>query len=102
MLSQYFKIHGRESGELRSAVVLGVKKAVRIDCAKRTEDPYPGRKLSFTSDMVARDTLGDRLASLAFRCGFCHLLRLSEYLNLSGSKLFRHCILAKHVVLQGR
>jgi hypothetical protein len=95
MLSQYFKIHGRESGELRSAVVLGVKKAVRIDCAKR-------RKLSFTSDMVARDTLGDQLASLAFRCGFCHLLRLSEHLNPSGSKLFRHCILAKHVVLQGR
>ena len=44
----------------------------------------------------------DRLVALAFRCGFCHLLRASEYLNPSGSKLSRHCILAKHVVFQYR
>ena len=37
---------------------------------------------------------------MAFRCGFCHLLRASEYLNPSGSKLSRHCILARHVVFQ--
>ena len=74
------------------------------------EDPYPGRKLPFTVDMVehaiifhrARDTVGDRLVALAFRCGFCHLLRALEYLNPSGSKLSRHCILAKHMVFQYR
>ena len=35
-------------------------------------------------------------------CGFCHLLRASEYLNPSGSKPSRHCILANHVVFQYR
>jgi hypothetical protein len=45
---------------------------------------------------------GDRLIALAFRYGFCHLLRASEYLNPSGSKLSRHCILAKHVLFQYR
>ena len=45
---------------------------------------------------------GDRLLALAFRCGFCHLLRASEFLNPSGSKLSRHCIRAKHVVFQYR
>ena len=107
-VSHYYRSHGRESCELRSAAVLGVKKAVRIDCARRTEEPYPGRKLPFTGAMVAqailfhraRDTVFDRLVAMAFRCGFCHLLRASEYLNPSGSKLSRHCILAKHVVLQ--
>ena len=90
--------------------MLGVKRAVRIECAKRTENPYPGRKLPFTGGMVAhaigfhraRDSVLDRLVALAFRCGFCHLLRASEYLNPSGSKLSRHCILAKHVVFQYR
>ena len=46
----------------------------------------------------ARDTVVDRLVAVAFRCGFCHLLRASEYLNPSGGKLSRHCILAKYVV----
>ena len=36
-VSHYYRIHGRESCELRSAAVLGVTKAVRIDCARRTE-----------------------------------------------------------------
>jgi hypothetical protein len=39
---------------------------------------------------------------MAFRCGFCHLLRASENLNPSGSKLSFHCIRAKHVVFQYR
>ena len=72
------------------------------------EDTYPGRKLPFTGDMMAqaiiyhraRQSVGDQLISLAFRCGFSHLLRASEYLNPSGSRLSRHCILAKHVVFQ--
>ena len=98
------------SGVLRTPVRGGVGKAVRIDCSKRTEEPHPGRKLPFTADMVApaiifhraRDTVVDRLVAVAFRCGFCHLLRASEYLNPSGSKLSRHCILAQHVVFQYR
>ena len=49
-----------------------------------------------------RDSVLDRFVAVAFRCGFCHLLRASEYLNPSGSKLSRHCILAKHVVFQYR
>jgi hypothetical protein len=106
----YYKIHGRCSDALLSPAVLGVKRAVRIECATLTEDPYPGRKLPFTGDMVAqailyhrvRQSVGDQLISLAFRCGFSHLLRASEYLNPSGSRLSRHCILAKHVVFQYR
>ena len=109
-VSHYYKVHGRCSDALRSPAVLGVKRAVRIACAKRIEDPYPGRKLPFTGDMVAhaisvhraQGSAGDRLNALAFRCGFCHLLRASEYLNPSGSKLSRHCIRAKHVVFQYR
>ena len=109
-VSHYYKIHNRISDELRSKAVLGVKRAVRIECAQRTENPYPGRKLPFTGDMVAqaisfhhvRNSGLDRLVAVAFRCGFCHLLRASEYLNPSGSKLSRHCILAKHVVFQYR
>jgi len=49
-----------------------------------------------------RGSMRDLLVALAFRCGFCHLLRASEYLNPSGSKLSRHCILAKHVLFQYR
>ena len=85
-VSHYYKVHDRFSDGLRSPAVLGVKRAVRIACAKRTEDPYPSRKLHFTGDMVAhairvhraQDSAGDRLLALAFRCGFCHLLRASE------------------------
>ena len=106
----YYKIHDRVSTELLSQAVVGVKRAVRIECAMATEDLHPGRKLPFTGDMVAnaiifhraRRSGGDRLIALAFRCGFCHLLRASEYLNPSGSRLSRHCILAKHVVFQYR
>ena len=91
-VSHYYKVHGRCSDALRSPAVLGVKRAVRIACAKRTEDPYPGRKLPFTGDMVAhaisvhraQGSTGDRLIALAFRYGFCHLLRASKYLNPSG------------------
>ena len=109
-VSHYYKVHGRCSDALRSPAVLGVKRAVRLDYATRNEDPYPGRKLPFTGDMVAqaiifhrvRGSTGDLLVALAFRCGFCHLLRASEYLNPSGSKLSRHCILAKHVLFQYR
>jgi hypothetical protein len=47
-----------------------------------------------------KGSVGDQLVALAFQCGFSHLLRAgSEYLNPSGSRLSRHCILAKHVVL---
>ena len=104
----YYKIHGRTSNELLSAAVLAVKRAVRIESAMSREDPFPERKLPFTGDMVApaisfhRARLSgiDLLIALAFRCGFCHLLRASEYLNPSGSRLSRHCIRAKHVVFQ--
>ena len=88
MLSQYFKIHGHESAST-------VPSVPRI----RTTGNMVAQAVIFHR---ARDTVGDRLVALAFRCGFCHLLRVSEHLNPSGSKLSRHCILAKHVVLQGR
>ena len=102
--------HNRVSTELLSQAVLGVKQAVRIECAMATDDLHPGRKLPFTGDMVAHAIIfhrarwsgDDRLIALAFRCGFCHLLRTSEYLNPSGSQLSRHCILAKHVVFRYR
>ena len=106
----YYKIHGRCSDALLSPAVSGVKRAVRIECATLTEDPYPGRKLPFTGDMLeqaiiyhrARQSVGNHLISLAFRCEFNHLLRASEYLNPSDSRLSRHCILAKHVLFQYR
>jgi len=106
----YYKIHGRNSDALLSQAVLGVKRAVRIDCAKRCESPYPGRKLPFTGDMVAaaitfhrgRMSICDSLIALALRGGFCHLFRASEYLNPSGGMLSRHCVLAKHVLFQYR
>ena len=109
-VSHYYKVNGRCSDALRSPAVLGVKRAVRLDCATRNEDPYPGRKLPFAGDMVAqaiifhrvRGSMGDLLMALAFRCGFCYLLRASEYLNPSGCKLSHHCILAKHVLFQYR
>ena len=53
-VSHYYKVHGRCSDALRSPAVLGVKRAVRLDYATRNEDPYPGRKLPFTGDMVAQ------------------------------------------------
>ena len=92
----YYKIHGRSSNELLSAAVLGVKRAVRIESAMSREDPFPERKLPLTGDMVAPAILfhrarlsgSDQLIPLAFRCGFCHLLRASEYLNPSGSLLY--------------
>jgi hypothetical protein len=70
----------------------------------------PRTEASFHGDMVAqaiiyhsaRGSVNDQLIALAFRCGFSHLLRASEYLNPSGSRLSRHCILAKHVVYQYR
>ena len=101
LVHHYYKIHGRCSDALLSPAV---------ECATLTEDPYPGRKLPFTGDMLAqaiiyhraRQSVGDHLISLAFRCGFSHLLRAFEYLNPSGSRLFRHCILAKYVVFQYR
>ena len=49
----YYKIHGRSSIELLSAAVLGVKRAVRIESAMSSEDPFAGRKLPFTGDMIA-------------------------------------------------
>ena len=91
----YYKIHGRCSDTLLSPAVLSVKRAVRIEYATLTEDPYPGRKLPFTGKMMvqaiiyhrARQSMGDQLISLTFRCGFSHLLRAAEYLNPSGSRL---------------
>jgi len=85
----------RCSDALLFPAVLGVKQAVHIECA------------TFTGGMVAqaiiyhrvKGSVGDQLVALAFQCGFSHLLRASEYLNPSGSRLSRHCILAKHVVL---
>ncbi len=88
-VSHYYKVHGRCSDALRSPAMLGVKRAVRLDYVTRNEEA------SFHRVMVAqsiifhrvRGSTGDLLVALAFRCRFCHLLRASEYLNPSGSKL---------------
>ena len=86
----YFKIHGRCSDVLISPAALGVKLAVRIECATLTEDPYPGRKLPFTGETFhrGRGSVGDQLVALAFRCGFSYLLRASAIGQSAVSSLY--------------